>query len=371
MIAQDRRLRRAGAKEGAPSSKSSLFLIIITCIWGNLFQKVLLYTYSVHYIYYLFYTSNRHFKGKGMMIRKISTLTATVIFAAASVYSQAVSFSSPVPWTTQRNDTIIARAQIDTAQIKKKSIFMTLSLFSNGKKSTLSSKTFKISDYAGEFSFGRINRNLVGGRDFLQIDWSIPGGQMKGTIAPVGIVNLDKVKKSEPVKAIAAASGATPAALVSAVKDENFQKAGKIEFATAWNKEALFIVLKKNQEPGAVQFSLDGKSGKNAFVSYPDRFISYTPANDSLAAFHFTRDLKDNVIRYASEKWQTEITKEVTGDKVVIRVPWYDTGVVPFEERSIGFGVFAVDQKEKVTASVPEGAQAFIPGTWGNLVLQK
>ena len=42
MIAEDRRLRRAVAKEGTPSSKKSLSVILaFTRIGGTLFQKIL------------------------------------------------------------------------------------------------------------------------------------------------------------------------------------------------------------------------------------------------------------------------------------------------------------------------------------------
>ncbi len=47
VIAQDWRLRQAGAKEGAPSSRKSLFLII-ACIGDVLFQKVLIFIYYLY-----------------------------------------------------------------------------------------------------------------------------------------------------------------------------------------------------------------------------------------------------------------------------------------------------------------------------------
>ena len=48
VIAEDRRLRRAGAKEGAPSSKNSLSYFI-ACIGGTLFQRQIYI--SVYYLY--------------------------------------------------------------------------------------------------------------------------------------------------------------------------------------------------------------------------------------------------------------------------------------------------------------------------------
>jgi hypothetical protein len=44
VIAEDRRPRRAGAQEGAPSSRKSLFLFF-TCIGDALFQKILILVY--------------------------------------------------------------------------------------------------------------------------------------------------------------------------------------------------------------------------------------------------------------------------------------------------------------------------------------
>ena len=304
------------------------------------------------------------------MIRQV-LFTLLIVSGAVSVFSQAISFSSPASWATLRNDTLVARAQIDTAQIKKKNISVTLSLITDGKTKVISSRNFKISDYYGEFSFGKLKKDIVGGTGYLKLDWEIKGEQQKGTISPIGIVDLEKMEKAAPVAAIGVKDGAKMSEVGAAVKDENFSKTGSVQFATAWNKDALFLVIKKSQDSGTVMFSIDGKSGKNAFLSYPDRIIAYSPAQGTVTGLHYTRAIKNDSLQYSKNAWQTEIKKEESGDKVVVRIPWYDTGIVPFAERKIGFGVFAEDVGGKVVSALPSKAQIFVPGSWGEMELGK
>ena len=129
------------------------------------------------------------------MMNRWKVLTATIVFAVVSAYSQVVSFSSPVPWATQRNDTIIARAQIDTAQIKKNPFLLLCRSSQTARKKPCPARLSNLR-LCGEFSFGSIKKDLVGGKEFLQIDWSASDGQEKGTIAPIGIVNLDRLIKA-------------------------------------------------------------------------------------------------------------------------------------------------------------------------------
>ena len=79
-------------------------------------------------------------------------------------------------------------------------------------------------------------------------------------------------------------------------------------------------------------FAFDGKNGKNAFLSYPDRIISYIPAKDSLNTIHYKRDVKEDTLRYTDKLWQSEIKKEIIGEKVVISMPWADIGVIPLRK---------------------------------------
>jgi len=120
-----------------------------------------------------------------------------------------------------------------------------------------------------------------------------------------------------------------------------------------------------------LQFALDGKNGKNAYISYPDRIIVYAPSKDSVYGIHYNRDMRNDSLIYIPKDWETGITKSKIDGKVVIKAPWYQTGIIPFEDRTIGFGAFALNSTSAQTAAVPSGAKYFIPGTWGDLLLKK
>ena len=75
-----------------------------------------------------------------------------------SGYTQVISINTPLPWVSLRNDTLIVRAQVDTAALKNKKLSLTLQTVKKGKKSVIASKIFPITDPSGEFSFGKIRR---------------------------------------------------------------------------------------------------------------------------------------------------------------------------------------------------------------------
>jgi hypothetical protein len=292
----------------------------------------------------------------------------------AGAYGQIITFNGPMPFITQRNDSITVRAQIDTAQLKqKKTIVLSAVLVSDRlQKTPLVKKTFPVVDFTGEFALGPVGRNLVGGRSYLKIDWSIPGVTgAKGVLLPIGIVALDKLPKNETIAVPRVKDGADAAAVVSSVKETDFHALGAVKFAFAWNKDALYIVLLKNAMPGTVRFAFDGKNGKNAFLSFADRVVMYQPDKDSLMGVHFSRTMAGDTVKYEQKPWLNEFTKSVSGDKTVLRVPWYDVGVIPFDERKVGMGIMAFDAKGQQTAALPPKADFFLPGTWCDLLLAK
>jgi hypothetical protein len=147
---------------------------------------------------------------------------------------------------------------------------------------------------------------------------------------------------------------------------------GTISYSFAWNKDALFAVVKKSASGDTVKFSFDGKSAKNAFLSYPDRIVVCSPGDSIIVnGIHFRRNIENNAMVYHRQEWRNEISYEVVGDNVVVRIPWYDTGMIPFEERTIGFAAFVTDARGRTVSQVPSSAQFFIPATWGMLLLQK
>jgi hypothetical protein len=311
-------------------------------------------------------------KGSATMRRISKMLAACIAGSIVGAYGQVITFNSPSAWVTQRNDSITVRAQIDTAQIKKKEIALSVCLVNDlAKAKLLAQKTFKVNDYTGEFTLGTVKQDLVGGLSYIKIDWSIPGTTNKGSIAPVGIVALDKLPQAGPITVPHAQEGADIAAVAASVKEADFKAVGSVKAAFAWNKDAFYIILNKLSAPGAVHFAIDGKNGKNAFVSFADRFVMFMPDKDSLWGAHYSRQMVGDSIKYVEKPWPNELKKNASGEKIVLRIPWYDTEIVPFEERKIGFGVVVFDAKGVQSAALPATAKYFLPGTWGNLQLVK
>ena len=293
---------------------------------------------------------------------------------AGAAVSQVITFNGPMPWVTQRNDSIMVRAQVDTAQAKKKEFVVSVDLVNDrGKEKSLAKKSYTIKDYTIEFPIGAIKQNLVGGRSFIKIDWSITGTTNKGSIAPIGIVALDNLPQSEALTVMHAADGVDPAGIASALKDDDFKTAGPAKFAFAWNKGAFYIVLQKAQSPapGAIRFAFDGKNGKNAFLSFADRVILYEAGKDSLFGLHYSPQLSGDTVKYAEKTWPNELTKTIVNDKIVIRAPWYDLGIVPFDGRRFGLGIVTFDAQGARMDALPKDADFYNPGTWGNVELAK
>lgn len=288
-----------------------------------------------------------------------------------STSAQLISFSSPIPWVTLRSDTITVRAQVDTAQLKNKNLTLSLVAVKAGKTTSIATKKFKLTSTSDEFSMGTINRSLLGGEEYLRLNWSISGIDEKGTLEPIGIVDLNKMPKTAVVATQHVADGSDKKAVAGLVVDAQFKMVGGIACAPAWNKEAFFLVVKKSDVTDTVKVLFDGKSGKNAFLSYPDRVVACAVATDSVWGMHYNRAVQKNELSYIPEMWNNSITSEVVGDKIVIAVPWYDIGIIPFEERTISAGLFAIGGDGKNCTALPESAKYAVPGTWGELLLQK
>lgn len=304
------------------------------------------------------------------MNQSIIKATLVCVSSVSAILAQAVSFSSPASWITQRNDTVFIRAQLDTALIKKKAVSVSLLQVNEGKKKVLAKKSLNITDNVMELMFAKVGRDLVGGKEFLRLEWALADSGEKGVIEPIGILNLQKMQNNDTIKAIRVQDGADFKSVADMMKVDQLKKLGTVEFGTAWNKEAFFIVMKKGLDSSLISFAFDGKNGKNAFISYPDRIVSYVPAKDSLVTTHYKRDIKGDTLRYTSNDWNSETRREIVEDKVVISMPWADIGVIPFEERMVGMGVFA-QKAGKINAALPQKAQLFIPGSWGDVFLLK
>jgi len=302
------------------------------------------------------------------MLDRYIGLGVTAITLAFSAQAQTVSFSSPVPWVTQRNDSVSVKAQVDTAQLKQKALTFKLLQVSNGKKKEIASKKVSVTDLSVDVSFGAIKKTLLGGSEYLQVEWSVPGSKTdKGIVEPFGIVSESVFKGLAPVTAVKVKT----AQECSQFKDDQFTSLGNVKVATAWNMDNCFIAVKKGADAKSLlKCAFDGKNGKSAFASYPDRILEYDIEKDALNPIHYTREIKADALKYNENKWINSITKEVQGDLIVITIPWSDVGVIPFEERTVGFAMIA-ESSGKVAQAIPAAANVLIPGTWTNLLLAK
>jgi hypothetical protein len=290
---------------------------------------------------------------------------------SSSCATDIVSFNSPGQWVTQRSDAIVAKVQLDTSKIPQKKIEFSLSKVEDGKKKLIATKTFKVTDYTQEYKLGSAASMLCGGKDFLRIDWSIPGTKEKGMLFPVGVVNLDKLPKIEPFHAAKVKDAIYAKNWASLIGGVKYTSVKGNEFGLLWTPKSLVVVCKKTQTKDIVRFAFDAKNGKNAFMSHPDRTIDLYQGKDSLGTLFFERAFVNDTLAYNLNAWQSDIAK--LGDKqtAVIVVPWYDLGMLPLDERTFGFAAFVVDDKAKTLAAVPEKAAYFVPGSWGTVVLDK
>jgi hypothetical protein len=296
---------------------------------------------------------------------------AAMLVAGYSALSlgQVITFNSPTPWLTQRNDSIVVKAQLDTSKFAKKQIAFSVVKMEAGKKKPVLTKTFKVKDFTQDFVIGLAGTNQVGGKDFLKINWNIPGAKDSGSCSPVGIVNVDKVAKFEPVHATKVTTPLDVKDLAALVKDKKFAKVGGHEFMLFWNKQTLSVVVKRSAAKTALRFTFDGKNGKNAFVSFADKMLDYADDKDSVNVFENDRAIQDSII-YTQKPWVSEIKKNSDKDLALITIPWFDIGLLPFDGRIMGFGAFEMTDA-KAAAAYPEKALAFLPGSWGNVVLDK
>lgn len=316
------------------------------------------------------------------MLRRSGIVGACSFLCCAWYASAQVFITSPTPWVTQRNGSLILSAHYDSSLVNKERIQFTLLRVSEGKSRTIRSEDFAIDDISGEYSLGPVRQGLIGGKDFLKIDWKVMKGEEKGSLAPIGVVDLNKVPVSDTIRAKKFDGAVSASAVVGSLKDEDYTSLNSFRYAMVWNNDALYIVNEKVEDAGSIEFAFDGKNGKNAFLSYPDRIVSYMPkvqsetdsakvGKDSVWGIHYTRFLRNDSLHYTKKKWQNEITTEESGNMVVISIPWYEIGIIPFEERILGCGIFTRIKEDKIGSQYPKTAEFFTPGTWGNVLLEK
>jgi hypothetical protein len=290
---------------------------------------------------------------------------------AGSAFADVVTFNSPGQWTTERSDKIVLKIQLDTAKIPKKKIAIVLSKIESGKKKLVASKSFKVSDYSQELDLGAAGAMLLGGKDYLKIEWSIPGTKDKGSLFPVGLVNLDKAPAVAPLHAAKVQEPADGKNTATLAANAKFTTVKGVEFALFWSPKSLSILCKKGASKDVVRFAFDGKNGKNAFISYPDRIVELNLAKDSMSTVLYERVALSDSINFPVKDWKSEVSKTAAGEFTVINIPWYDIGLVAQDERVLGFAAFMTDEKAAPVAAYPDNAKLLMPGSWSSIVLDK
>ena len=302
------------------------------------------------------------------MTRFGEMVAGCVLIGVAAAGAQVVAFSDPSDWMTVPSGHIVMKTQLDTAQLGSKKVELTLHMVQNGKRRRVARKVYKADDFSKEFDLGNVGRKVLGGYDYLSVSWKVPGEKHEGVCEPFGVVDLEKLPKLEPVVVRKIGDGLSGSGLVSAVTGTGTAELGGVTYAFAWNAEALWVACKSGSK-GVLEVILDGKNGKNAYLSYPDRILRIVPATDSVHAFHYKRSLRDGAIEYHEETWHHEMSSATADGFVVAGLPWYDTGIIPADNRTVGLGCFVLNGDGAVASSLWKQSQRTIPGTWGDMKL--
>jgi len=303
------------------------------------------------------------------------TAIAGILLLSVAVFAQdeAVTIASPTPWTTLRSDSVVVSVQADTLRLPQRAIAFKVNKNSNGRTSALFSKTVKMDDISADVFLGRLGALPLGGADFLTIEWSVPGSELKGSIEPLGAVRLPEgAAVRPPLSAVRLKEGAAEAQVADVLRGVAGTEAGGVKFAAGWNMDALYVLVNAGDGVSEVQVAIDGKCGKSAFMSWADRFVVFSADADSVYGRHYRRSVDKNALKFEDMAWGGKSTLSVTKAEAtrLIKIRWHELGLQPFEERNTGFAVFVVNKAKKV-AAYPGLANREIPGTWGDLKLEK
>jgi hypothetical protein len=306
--------------------------------------------------------------------RVLSVISLSVVLGVVAVSAQIVSFESPAAWQTLRSDSLIIKAQFDTSRLQKKQIKIVVSKGSEGRKKAIVTKTFTINSYFQVLDCGKVGAPVVGGKEFISLDWSIAELKETGSIAPFGVAVLPGNDSANLLHAKKLGTNDDAKTALASAATASLLKVGKdAAFIPFWSEKALFLVCKKSGVNNQLQFAFDGKNGKNAFLSFPDRFLAVSLKTDSLFGRYYVRNFGKDSIGYGEQgvyKWNNEIKQTSDSAFICVTIPWFDLGVIPSVGRIMGMAQFFANEKGKVSGQLPARAKYYIPGTWGSIVLE-
>jgi len=311
------------------------------------------------------------------MGRKLTLIKAAAAAVAlhglAVAQDEAVTISAPASWTTLRADSLFVTLQADSSRLPKGKVDFRVKRTSGNRATTLFNKSVKIEDHNSDIFLGIIRDKNLGGTDFLSIDWSVPGSELKGTVEPFGRAVIEEGAAKNVFSVVKLKDGSSVTQISDALIGAQKLDIGASKFTAGWNKEGFYILFNPAANVAEMQFAFDAKCGRSAFLSWADRFIVYDANAESIRGVHYRRSVNKNVVQYDEMTWGEEdgLSLSKAENSKLIQVKWHELGLQPFEERNIGFAVFINEKSKKAVLPYPSAAKREIPGTWGELRLEK
>jgi len=301
-------------------------------------------------------------------------LLALMVFQVFAQDDAPVVITVPTEWSTLRSDSIVVSAQIDTARLPNGSVDFKVVRRSGARSSVLFSKSVKAEAAAVDVFLGSVKGAPVGGVEFLSIEWSVPGSELKGVVEPVGIAALGGSVSSDN-KWVPAVPYPSAVKLKDGISGEGAAEAlaglsgfsvGGASFAAGWNSSGLFLYFTPSSAVPEAEFALDLKCGSSAFAALADKFV-VVGADSAYGLRSSKRSVGKEGLTFEESRWGSDksivLTKSGAGRLVML--DWVDLGVLPFDGRNIGFAVFTKGKKQGPV--YPAGAARSIPGTWGGI----
>lgn len=305
-------------------------------------------------------------------IKKMCVCAGITLGMCSAAWAGPVTINTPEQWITLRSREIALGVQFDTSSIAGNEVVFRAQVMSpEAQMRTTVTKTVEPEGLSANITMPAFPMTQVGGREYIRLSWEVRGTEHTGSIVPLGLAVLDTV---DPQRTTITAGSYTgdKASLVSD-NDRIRQMDNGMQMCYAWNEDHFVIACKPAQaqeQSDTLVIAIDAKNGKNAFLSYADRFLFCAPEDASLQSVLFKRSFRTERVAYARENWHNDIQSERIDGWQVITIPWYDMGMVPaFDGRTIGFALFS--KGESFQGIISEDASLYMPATWADCIFSE